>query len=539
MSTGITPANDAAAAHLQRLGIAAAEELRQAVRSTFTTLMREFVTQCPAAYTAVANKVTNTTEKNEYQTLATVMTVKAARWVETFCEHLDAHLIGGELPERPPTDLSQTITDNQVTMANVELHAETRYHKRVTELAARVNRLRLMLYVPVYTRALAPAGLCRALDDTATALDWPSRKRGLLFEQFDRIVVPKLEGAYQALIEAVTRIGSNAAVATGETAKPIKPPKRPKKSAATIAAPANSREIDPESVAMLQSFALKSDGTGYTDSLLAADLLALADHRPLPGVAKDQSWVPLQRIAVAGHFLNEVISDSMVPDELKAQHESVRFPLMKSALTDESLFTSVAHPLSSLVNELLLKSATSRITGSAETRRVAELLQQVLTQFDLAPEFVRQALDHAKPIEDSQIHRFFELQRQQAQQRREFVIAEAKRLVVKQIETLIFGRGVPPQATRFLLSAWGPLMTKRMLQHGADHVLTKAGLALMEQLLDQLDARKPDQPPPAEWLELAQTMGKALIAEGMAEETVRGALANLEAARRAPPGEIA
>src|SRR6185503_7208550 len=160
--------------------------------------------------------------------------------------------------------------------------------------------------------------------------------------------------------------------------------------------------------------------------------------------------------------------------------------------------TSKTHPLGSLIHELLLKSATSRVTGNVETRRMAELLQQVLVQFDLA---------------------------------RDFVIAEAKRVVVRELEQATFGRNIPAPAIRFLNQAWGPLLTKRLLQHGAHSQQWKTALDQMDKLLDLLEARQPGTAAPAEWKDLLQHMGAALVAEGMAHAKVTEALQALEASR--------
>jgi hypothetical protein len=237
---------------------------------------------------------------------------------------------------------------------------------------------------------------------------------------------------------------------------------------------------------------------------------------------------------LAGDYLNDAVADPFIPPEFSPQHESVRFPLVKSALTDATLFTAVTHPLRSLVNELMLKAASSRITGSSETRRMAELLQQVLVQFDLAPDFVREAMLNAQPIPEDQIKKFFDLQRQQAQERRETVINQAKRMVIQELEQYTFGRGVPEPALRFLNSAWGPLLVKRLLQNGADHPLRKEGLELMEQLLDMLDVREPAEPPSPPWLTLLKKMGEKLAGDGLPQERVNEALRSLEAARRTP-----
>jgi hypothetical protein len=521
-------------AHLQKLGAAAAAELRKTVRTALTDVIGHFVQNLPPAIADAATHATNPTDRNALTDLSKSFAPRASNWVETFARQVDQHLIGGVAKERAPEAEVPAGADDSVALAGVELRAEERYQKLVMELDARLNRIGLMMYVPLYSKALAPASLCRSLQETAEAMHWPPRYRRLLLEKFDLLVVPQLERVYRALIAALTRIGSEAVKASGDALRKTgsrRIPKMPPKGPQPMQAPANPREVDGASLGMLEVMALKSDGEGYTDGLLAADLLALNDGKPLPGVVQDQNWVPIQRVSLAGHFLNVVISDAMVPDELKPQHETVRFPLMKSALTDDSLFTSKTHPLGSLINELLLKSATSRVTGNPETRRMAELLQQVLVQFNLAPEFVRQAMRTTAPIQDTQIQRFFELQKQQAQQRRDFVIAEAKRVVVRKLEEMTFARNIPAPGIRFLNTAWGPMLTKRLLQHGAGSAQWKQALDQMDKLLDLLEARQPGTAPPVEWKELLQQMGQALVAEGMDRAKVTEALQALEASR--------
>ena len=79
-----------------------------------------------------------------------------------------------------------------------------------------------------------------------------------------------------------------------------------------------------------------------------------------------------------------------------------------------------------------------------------------------------------------------------------------------------------------------PLLTKRLLQHGANHPLFHAGVTLMEQLLDELDNRDPDEPKATAWQELTNAMIKALIAEGLSQEKLKIALGSLELARKTP-----
>jgi hypothetical protein len=347
-------------------------------------------------------------------------------------------------------------------------------------------------------------------------------------------VVRELHQLYKAVLETLSSISvgiAQAAKALPQQAPNLEStlPRKPARPAA-----ASTPKVDHKTVSMLETQAVGAAPGTYNDGSLALDLLSLANNEPLPGLPPEQNWVPLQRMKLAGEYLNDAVADPFIPPELNPQHESVRFPLVKSALTDSTLFTAVTHPLRSLVNELLLKAATSRITGSTETRRMAELLQQVLVQFDLAPDFVREAMLNAQPIPEEHIQKFFDMQRQQAQERRETVINQAKRMVIQELEQFTFGRGVPDPALRFLNSAWGPLLVKRLLQHGAGHALRQELLDLMEQMLDMLDVREPAEAPAPEWLSLLKKMGEKLAADGLAQERINEALRSLEAARRTP-----
>jgi len=529
-------------ADMQRLGVAAAEDLRQVVRTALTDLFGNFLRRLPAALTAASRSAPTAAEQSSCLKLARSVSAEPDRWRETYIQQVDNQLAGGPAPAPNKEERASAVPmDEVISLANVELRAEALHQKLVADLDSRFDRIRRTLHVPIYTKALAPAGLCRALSDTADLLEVPVKQRRVLFEKFDEIVVAELQTLYRSLLDALERISVSATrVSKGPAAyaSPL-PQAVDLESTLPRASPkvekARLLNVDSKTVSMLEAHAARADTGGYSDGSLAADLLTLTSNEPLPGLKNDLNWVPLQRMKLAGDYLNESVSDPFVPPELSPQHESVRFPLVKSALTDSTLFTAVTHPLRSLVNELMLKSATSRITGSVEARRMAELLQQVLVQFDLAPEFVREAMLTAQPIPEEHIQKFFESQKQQAQERRETVINQAKRVVIQELEHHTFGRGVPAPALKFLNSAWGPLLVKHLLIHGANNPTRKEDLDLMEHLLDLLDERAPSEPPTPDWQELMQKMGSKLAENGLSADRVTEALLGLEAARQAPP----
>lgn len=525
------------------------EELRTTVRQYLSERFSRFLRLLPGTLSHSGHSVAERQMRHE---LATAIPVNAYYWLNTFLAEVDARLLGRHVVANAHDGLSSG-TEETVALANLELRAEALHSRLIGELDAHLNRVGKALHAPLYGKALAPAGLYRALTDSAEAIEWPAAQRGLLFEKFDELVVTPLASLYRDLLEILQRPGLEEQLVAAAAAPAPQPmfahqpagaviPSTVDKTPAAMPATApmapsvpsahRPLTVDDKTRRMLQAHAQQASNDQYNDGSLAAELLALADRKPLPGTENDQTWAPLQRMSLAGQFLNEAVSDPVIPEPLRAQHEAMRFPLMKSALADQSFFTAVTHPLRSLVNELMLKSATSRITGSAETRRVAELLQQVLVQFDLAPDFVRQAMQTAQAIDETHVRTFFELQKQQAQQRREVVINEAKRLVIRELELHTFGRDIPESVVRFLNTAWGPLLAKRLLLNGVNHPQWKSAVGLMQQLLDHLDARPYGDPPSIAWPDLLGFLRQELMAAGSSDAQVRAAIAPLETAQR-------
>lgn len=519
-----------ASPQLQRIGAGAADELRAVVRAALGGLFTGFMDHMRAALTQAAQAVPNRAAQASSQQLTQQLASTAEGWSNGFLKHVDDQLVGGLAGSRQESTRAQGGAE-EVAVAGMELRAEARYQAQIAELDVRLNRIRLMLYVPIYARALAPAGLFRSLHDTAEAQGWPVAQRLFLFKQFDAKVIPQLETLYRMLLDALKTIG-----AAAEKVAADNPPAAEAAAPVIHAKPVADRDaltgkVDTATLAMLKACSLNTSGEGYSDGSLAADLLALADKRPLPGMTQQQCDVPLQRMELAGRFLNEVIADPLVPAELRPQHEAMRLPLIKSALADPTLFTEASHPLRSLVNEFMQKSALSRITNTPESRRMADLLKEVLENFNLAPDFVRQAMVKAEPIQKGQIQRFFEQQRQQAEQSRLAVISEAKRLVARELQRASFGPDVPAPAIKFLDNAWGPVATRQLLQYGAADEHWKGTLQLMEQIMAALETRQPDEPPTPEWKELMRGVTHTMQAEGMSKAAIKEALSGLEAAR--------
>ncbi|HSW11782.1 MAG TPA: hypothetical protein VLI06_03010 [Solimonas sp.] len=191
---GARPPSLALADHLKRLGHAAGDELRKKVRSGISDHFGEFLAQLPPVLAG---------QGPEGADLALTLSDNHKSWLDTYLQRVDAHILGGKghrangaaLPERTPAEVTQ--------YREALVNAEAFHRKLVNELNTRVDRIRLTLFLPIYTRALAPVGLVEALSDTADALGWPSSFRPLLFREFEERVLGNLASLYRALIGAL------------------------------------------------------------------------------------------------------------------------------------------------------------------------------------------------------------------------------------------------------------------------------------------------------------------------------------------------
>ncbi len=265
------------------------------------------------------------------------------RWISGLIRRVDANLIGtADAAKIQARDKANSAGD-ELMLTRIELRAEAQFSELVVELSTRLDSIRRTVYFPVRTGALAPAGLCRALQDTATEMQCSSAHVRVLFGKFDEMVFPDLPRLYQRLTGALSDIEMRAAEAASllerETVRAASlrgDPALPSGvTAATFAKrAATAEELDAKTNNMLIQVASTPEKPGepYSDRALASDLLTLQTPDPLPGadIQIEQRWIPLQRISLAGKFLNEVIADPLVAgSDLGPQHESVRFPLLK------------------------------------------------------------------------------------------------------------------------------------------------------------------------------------------------------------------
>lgn len=198
------------------------------------------------------------------------------------------------------------------------------------------------------------------------------------------------------------------------------------------------------------------------------------------------AWVDAaaQRIRMVGQMINGILADPLLPPAVHPLFESLRLPLIKSALADASFLSSHGHPVRALVQELATMAASSQVIGRSAVSRTQQLAREVQNQFDLSSHFVSVAMHEARCLSRDDEHHFDAECRAQEQQRRVEVLQRADNLVRVQVEEALLGTDLPDAIAALIEQAWAPMMRLRLLQNGREGVPYRGAVSRLEALVE-------------------------------------------------------
>lgn len=415
--------------------------------------------------------------------------------------------------------------EQSIAVANMEAKAEGLYRNLLWELERRLSNLARDPSAGISPRALAPAGLCHAIRNGIDALKIGFDIKLVIYKLFDRLVMGDLAPVY---IEALRLLGEHdiqaAAPAVGSGTAPRMPSAEAQMSipgfetvpgidagaaagafgalpagGGYAAGPAMSAygapQIDPQTLGALQY--LGGGGTPgpirYSDAMLATELAAAARGQSVQGLDAGRAWASVQRAGLVGRMFNDILADPHLPQGIKPIFEGLRFPTIKTALTDLSFFSNAGHPVRALINELATMAAAARASEPEAVDRMQELVDKVRGQFDLAADQVRPAVDRAQPVQESDIERFLEQQLAQGQKRRQAILDKARRVVAQELQLQTLGHDIADSVQPLLNSGWAPMAGLTLLRHGADSEAWQRALELLREIVQSLDRRQPER----------------------------------------------
>ncbi|HUP90693.1 MAG TPA: DUF1631 family protein [Solimonas sp.] len=396
--------------------------------------------------------------------------------------------------------------DEQVRLTNLASKAKQQHREALAELNRRVEQAVRALGVPLSLQALAPGRICDAFRVAIEPLDADAPSRAALFELFDRGVVQQLGPVYSAAIEVLERhgIGSGAA-ANAVAVAPL--------------------QVDDATLRCLETVGSFQSLHSFADAVLAGELLVIA--RTGAGAA---AAAVTQRLALVGQMFNEILADPHLPPPFAEHFATLRFPLIKAALSDPGFFTSPEHPLRSQLGATALAGLLARLTGGAGQRDMEFVFGELPSQSEIAASFVQPALRSLPMLEDGDVVRFLESQREQMAQRRDTLLLRVRRAVALELEVQTLGANVPLQAQALLRGGMGPLLAVALLRHGLNSAPWNAAMELLAQVVRSLEPALAGAGPLAQREALLAGLMTELTGVGLRQDRVRSMLDGLKAA---------
>jgi hypothetical protein len=510
-------------------------ELRKAALAALGGMMEKMFSRADDTLFEMGERAHTDTERRRYFDAMRVLRIDQAKITRKFSEDVERSFTNfgksrnenrssainvEELSIQPTDELEE-----RIAVTNLIARAEGLHKQLVWEVERRLEFAMREIGVPVSPQALAPARICDAFGSAIGKLDTEFQVKLVIYKLFEREVVRDMHRVYEAALDLLDRAGIN-------PNSQRKPRRDVEQSGEPDELPGVSAVApDPRILQMLRGFAAQQGARASTDSQLANELAAALrgaiDGSGMPGVSGE---APVQRLSLANQYFDALLSEPLLPESARPLLESLRFPVIKSALADPGFFTNGQHPLRQLLGELIDLGISGAIGDAVPQRKFRDSIRQVAERADVDAALVRTALNNLKPLDGPQLDQFLEQLREQEHSRREVLLTKVRRLVAQELDVQTVGRDVPSPAQNLLLSGIGPLMAVRLLRHGRGSAPYREAHDLLERLLDSLDLAVPTEQRVAERKALCDAIAAALASIGMRRERIDDLVSGLREA---------
>ncbi len=210
---------------------------------------------------------------------------------------------------------------------------------------------------------------------------------------------------------------------------------------------------------------------GQTESFVAAGidgaLLAngqvniLREIKSSP-VAGSMGQMDAMTLDIVAMVFDYILDDRRIPDAMKALIGRLQIPVLKVAMLDRAFFSQKAHPARRLLDVLAEASMGWNEDEGHESglyKKVDELIQRVLSQFDEQLDIFSLVLEDFIRYETGEKRRIDEMTGKSAQVIRQREQTEIGRIVAhNEVESHLFDQAMPEFIRAFLLGQWEQLL---------------------------------------------------------------------------------
>ncbi len=199
---------------------------------------------------------------------------------------------------------------------------------------------------------------------------------------------------------------------------------------------------------------------------------------------------------VMGGLVGSLRDDQLITDGIRQWIQRLELTLHKLATRDREFLEhdpNEPHSAVRMLNQLARlgnardsKDGIDREVG----RKVDELLERVVTEFDSNPEVFDEVVDELNPLVDRQTRAYRgNVERTVRASEGQQKLARARRAVVDEISERLEGKEVPELALQLLNPGWRNLLVHTHLRRGQDSNEWRDNLATVDKVIDQLSGK--------------------------------------------------
>ncbi|MDB5986582.1 MAG: hypothetical protein JWR16_1635 [Nevskia sp.] len=466
--------------------------LRDATLAVLKESLRQLFDRADDLLFEMGEKASNDAERRRYFDTMRVLRLENSRVTQTFAADFSYGFAPTPVrtaPELGEFDLDRLAIqpteelEERIAIANMAAKAEGLFKNALWEVERRLQIAAREFGVPVSPRALSPSRICEAFGAAIGELDTEFQIKLVVYKLLDRSVLRDFERVYAIALDLLDRDGIDATRKSAPRASAARADV-----AATTSAASGASEL-------LRQFGLDPNHLQKTNEPTAAELGRLLQTL-LTSASTPAAQASTQRLSMAAQLLQEMLAEPLLPPALRPTIENLRYPVYRSALTDASFFSDAAHPLRTLLADLV-ESGVNAHAGNADAQtQLRELLRHVasLDVFNpVSPAGIGASggLASAPGLDAAEAEHFMQQLREQTRARREALLMRVRRQIAQELEVQTLGRDVPAQVMKLLRSGIGPLMALRLLRNGHSSTAFQGAQDLLKRVLHSLEFMSP------------------------------------------------
>lgn len=226
---------------------------------------------------------------------------------------------------------------------------------------------------------------------------------------------------------------------------------------------------------------------GYTDANLASELSNRLSAWAQKPQSNSQQEPIAQRADLIGRMFDGFQNDAALPETIKPILETLRFPVLKAALSDPIFLTNTQHPLRVLLHDLATTASSARTSPNDPTANLNSLSAAMAPLLTPDAPVVRANIDNPQPVSPNDVQSFLGHMDEEAASRRKIIVQRGMQRVDEELQRVTEARELLATAELLIDRALRPFLGLTLLRHSIASPLWTQSLNLAERVIRSVD----------------------------------------------------